>query len=549
MATGTLTPGAGAPLRPPTDVDRAARHRGRLAGGLALLLGVSVVALTVPRAATAVAGGADVTPAAAPGTPGLTVAGVRCGPKVRQVPFSAYSPLCVPAWHGHNGGATANGVTGSTITLTYREASTNILSLLYAEVPQTVVGTNAEAIHTMQSYIDVFNRYFELYGRKVVLKPYTGQGDFISEDQGSGLAQAQEDALTVADSIHGFADMSLIDSSAIYDDALQQAKVPVFGLYLQDAAWYRQSQPYQYTVGPNCTQTDKALGDLLGSPGMADATAAYAGPGLRSHTRRYGIIYPNNPQATACAQQLTGDLAAAGHPPAASVGFTFDVATLQTAAQNAIGQLKAAGVTTVICASCDPVSPIYFLAAAKAAGYYPETVVQSYFTGGTSSIDGVIQNILAKSGAAGEGPGILALGNGGQSTAGSEALRAYAMANHGSEAGILPTYLWAYASLLYFFDLLQAAGPDLTPATLSRARADTAELPASLPGGSLGQWSFGPGQVDPSASFQLVRWVPNAVSPQDGRLGTFEPCYGGKVFSYAAPHGGVPPHQSPGCPA
>lgn len=548
MATGTLTPSTGAPPRSPAHQGRAARHRRRLAAGVALLVGAAAVALAVPRAQTAAGRRAEFTPPAAPGTPGLTVAGIRCGPKVRQVPFSAYSPICVPAWHGDNGGATANGVTATTITLTYRQAATNILSLLYTEIPQAVVGTNAEAIHTMQSYIDVFNRYFELYGRKVVLAPYTGQGDFVREDEGSGLAAAQEDALQVADTIHGFADMSLIDSSAIYDDALQQAKVPVFGLYLQDSAWYRQARPYQYTVGPTCTQTDAAMGDLLGSPAMADAPAAYAGPALRSSTRRYGILYPDNPQATTCAQELSRDLAAAGHPPAASVGYEFNVATLQTASQNAIGQLKAAGVTTVICASCDPVSPIYFLTAAKAARYFPEWVVQSYFTGGTSAIDGVIQNILAKSGAADEASGLLALGNGGEVTAGSEALKVYAMANHGSLSGILPSYLWAYSTLLYFFDLLQAAGPDLTPATLARAEADTAELAPSLPGGPLGRWTFGPGQVAPSASFQLVRWVPGVTSPEDGRPGTFEPCYGGKVFSYTAPHGGVPQHQPPRCP-
>lgn len=492
---------------------------------------------------------AAVTPAPLPGSPGLTVAGVRCGPGVRQVPFSAYSPVCLPAWHGANGGATANGVTAKTITLVYRAAATNILSLLYAEIPQSVVGTNAEAIHTMQSYIHVFNHYFELYGRKVVLKPYQGRGDFITEDQGGGLAQAQEDALTVADNLRGFADMSLIDSSVIYDDALQQAGVPVFGLYLQTSSWYRRAQPYQFTVGPTCSQTNAAAADLLGSPGMANANASYAGPALRGSRRRYGILYPNNPQAVLCAQQLSRDLAATGHPPAASVSFEFNVATLQTAAQNAIGQLKAAGVTTIICASCDPVSPIYFLSAAKAAGYFPEFVVQSYFAGGTASIDGIIQNVLAKSGAASEAGGILALGTGGQVRAGSEALRAYAMANGGSLAGILPTYLWAYTSLLYFFDLLQAAGPDLTPQALQRAMADTAELPPSLPWGTLGRWAFGPGKVDPSASFQLEHWVPGTVSPEDGRLGTFEPCYGGRLFSFGAPDGGVPQHTSPACPS
>ncbi len=51
------------------------------------------------------------------------MSGVHCGPGVRQVPWSAYAPWCEPAYHGNNGGATAPGMTGNTITLTYRIAS------------------------------------------------------------------------------------------------------------------------------------------------------------------------------------------------------------------------------------------------------------------------------------------------------------------------------------------------------------------------------------------------------------------------------------------
>lgn len=551
MGMGTLSPRTGVAPRPPApDPGRPARHRRHLAGGIALVLAVAVVAVAAPRytAAPSAAPQGSVTPAPKPGSAGTTVGGVRCAPGVRQVPFSDYSPICLPAWHGDNGGATANGVTRTTITLTYREAATNILAALYLLLPPSVVGTNAEAIHTMDSYISVFNRYFELYGRKVVLEPFEGQGDFVDEDEGTGLAAAQEDALTVADSIHAFADMSLVDSSAVYDDALQQAGVSVFSLYLNDSSWYRQAAPYQYTVGPTCSQSDEALADVLASPGMADADAAYAGPALRQHKRVYGIVYPDNAQADACAQQLSSALAAAGHPAAASVSFEFDVSQLATEAQNAVGQLQSKGVTTIVCAECDPVSPIYFLKSAKDAGYFPEFVVQSYFAGGTASIDGFIQNVLAQSGAEDEAGGILALGTGGKVTLASEALKVYEMANHGSLAGILPSYLWAYESLLYFYDLLQAAGPDLTPATLHRALADTAELVPSKAGGTLGRWTFGAGTVAPSSSFQLVHWVADATSPENGRKGTFEPCYGGRTFSFGAPHGGVPQHTGPACP-
>src|SRR5262245_9571737 len=64
--------------------------------------------------------GGSVAVSADVGGAGQTVSGVQCGPGVRQVSWSKYSALCVPAFHGNNGGATAYGVSPTTITVTYR---------------------------------------------------------------------------------------------------------------------------------------------------------------------------------------------------------------------------------------------------------------------------------------------------------------------------------------------------------------------------------------------------------------------------------------------
>jgi hypothetical protein len=515
------------------------------------LVGLVALLLIVPeRSATvaAVPTPKGMTVPTAPGSRGTSVAGVACGPGVRQIPWSSYAPICQPAWHGDNGGATAPGVTATTITLTYRLASTDELQELYALVPPSVVGTNDEAVHTMQAYINTFNKYFELYGRKVVLKPYTGEGNFIDEVTGSGLAEAQSDALTVTSNLHGFADMSLIDSTVTYTQSLQDHGVAAFGSYLQDADWYRTLAPYEETVGPNCTKGAAAIGAVLGN-GLSGTRAVYAGdPTLRSENRVYGIIYPDNSTATTCARLIESALAAHHHASAVNVSFTFDPATLIQSSANAVAQMRSHRVTTVICASCDPVTPIFLFIAAHADGYRPEWFLQSYFAGGTSNLDNFVANELAEAGTPDEAEGILTLGNAPVARSRQEAVEAYHLGNGGSTANLLPTYLLAYEPLLDFFNLLQAAGPDLTAHTLHAAMANTTSLAPSAAGGEFGGWAYGAGVVDPSATYSLLHWSPDAVSTLDGKKGAMVACYGGRVFTYADGAAPVPAHSEPGCP-
>lgn len=519
-------------------------RRGAL--GAAVIVGVTALLLFVPKAGTSSAPAlVSVTPANAPGSPGFTRYHVRCGPGVRQIPWSHYAPICEPAWHGDNGGATAPGVTGKTITLVYRSASTTELSELYALLPQSVVGTDAEAVHTLQVYINTFNKYFELYGRKVVLVDFTGRSNFISEDTGQDVGLAVEDAISAASTYHAFADMSLVDSSPIYEQDLGDQHVNAFGLYLEDASWYEQRAPYLYTPGPNCSKTAVALGAILGR-GMGDLPAIYAGdPSLRSKKRVFGIIHADNPQANQCAQLISGQLARWGHSVAADVGVIFDPSTLVASSQLAVKAMKSAGVTTIICASCDPVSPVFYFGSAQSAGYHPEWVLQSVFAGSATTLGSFVRNDL-KLGPS-EGSGILSLGNTPVPQADQEAIRAYRQGNGGSLSGILPSYPFAYESLLYFFDLLQAAGPDLTPQTMRAALADTASLAPSTPGGQFGPWVFGAGTVDPASGYQLLHWDPTATSVQDGEAGAYVNCYSGKVFTYAADGTDVPADQQPGC--
>jgi hypothetical protein len=463
------------------------------------------------------------TPMNAAYSAGTTVGGVTCGPGKRQVTWSSYAPACEPAWHGNNGGATAPGVTATTITLTYRQAASAILQELFTLVPPTTVGTNAEAIQTLQSYINVFNKNFELYGRHVVLVPYTGQGNFIDEDTGTGGPQAQADAITVADQLHAFADMSLIDSSVTYTQDLQNQKVIAFGLYQQSQQWYSQNAPWQYTPGPNCTKSAQAIAALYGKQ-LKGLPAQFAQGALRTQPRKLGIFYTSVPTQQQCEQELVQDLAAYGVTPAAQAGLAFDISTLPNESSTAIAQMKQAGVTTIICVGCDPISPRYYFASATADNYYPEWFFQALYAANATDSDKFIRLLPAD-----QRQDLMTTGVSDTNPALSEAVHAYDLGNTTPGDHIIPAYILVYGSILAFFDALQEAGPNLTPANFQAAMK---AIPQSSAGGELGGWNGSYGPYDPASSFQILKWTNNETSPIDGQRGTYQVCNNGSVYSY-----------------
>ncbi|MHB8263218.1 MAG: type 1 periplasmic-binding domain-containing protein [Acidimicrobiales bacterium] len=511
----------------------------------------SVQASTSSRTPSAVVIPKGVTVPAAPGSPGVTVSGTKCGPGIRQIPGDTYTPVCLPKWSGNNGGATSPGVTAHHINFTYRYATSNILALLYSFIPRSVIGTNANTFHTLATYVKYFNSRFELYGRTVSVKSFVGQGNFITEDTGGGIQHAQQDALTAANTLHAFADISFVDSTEMYVKALQDHGVLSFGWYLEPNSWYQANAPWQYTPGPNCSKGAQAAAAMLGKQ-LAGRHAKYAGsPYLRTRTRKFGIAYPNEPTAVTCAQDIITGMKTYGVNVTHSYAFTFNPQDLPTEATEAITQMKASGVTTVILSSTDPFSPINFMEAAARASYYPEWYMESYFGGPSSALDGVIQNygaMAAKSvpGAQRELYGVMAAGQPTYPHNSEQAYRVY-VAENGSASGIAPMYQTIYSTVLFFFDCLQAAGPYLTPTNLQAGLADVSELAPSKPSGSLGGWSFGPGTFDPMSTFQMLRWDVAKRSPINGKLGTVVACDHGKVFSYSKASSEVPSHTQLAC--
>ena len=89
---------------------------------------------------------------------------------------SGYAPPCVEPWTGgDNGGETAPGVTGDTITVALYQAQPDLLEQTFFEETGSDESLAKER-DTTQEYVDYFSAHYELYGRKVELVTLKASG-------------------------------------------------------------------------------------------------------------------------------------------------------------------------------------------------------------------------------------------------------------------------------------------------------------------------------------------------------------------------------------
>ncbi len=446
------------------------------------------------------------------GKTGTTVSGIDCLPNVRQFTWSKYAPMCEPKYTRNNGGSTSWGVTKNTIYITYREPNTSGASIL-AKLFGPAMGTDQQAIATMETYIKFFNSQFELYGRKVVLEPFSGKGDFINELQGQGLEQAKEDAIT-AKSLHAFADVSLLSSSQFYDQYLADQGVIAIGAIAQPTTWFKAYAPFEYTPTPTCDTGVRALAVGIGRS-LANLPAIFAGePSLQKKIRVFGLIYPENPTYASCGQLLQNLLASQYHVYIKkTIKYSISLADEASEAQSAIAEMKVNGVTSILC-GCDPIFPILLTGDATTQNYYPEWLATTF------------EDVFSQLNDSAEWSHSLTSGLLLPPKDKQEAYRVYKMANPKGTPS--PQFAEIYPPLLLLFDALQAAGPDLNPQTF---QAGFFRLPRSLPDGNYGRWTFGKDIYSPVSSFNILYWDKNAISTEDGKPGTYVTGNNGKRYT------------------
>ncbi|MHB8439028.1 MAG: type 1 periplasmic-binding domain-containing protein [Acidimicrobiales bacterium] len=483
-------------------------------GGAGSGSGSTAAASGTGGAATAtVQGGAAPAPQAAAANP-YTVGGVKCAPGVLQVTWSPYAPPCIAAWHANNGGATAPGVSATTITIAYREEGESSDVNAIRSIMPGVLPTDAQALYDLNVFVQAFNAEYELYGRKVVIKPFMAQGDALEEMVGQDTQGAQEDAATAA-SLGAFADITPLPTTP-YAEALVQNHVISFNNLIESQSFLESSAPYAYTLVPSIDDVGKALTSFGCTLGTSSVTYA-KDTSLNGKQRIFGLIVPEDPQFQQFENEEVAGLQRCGVKVPVVVNYAIDLSTIQQQMQNAISQMQAAGVTTVVC-GCDPVGTIYATQAADQQNYGPEWSSEwlpFQFERLYS------QDQWAHSTEIGLGPAL--------PQQDVEAYKVFKMVDPGANPAE-PLYMYLYYELMYLFNGLQAAGPDLTPASLLNGFHHLP--PTQL--GQVGQWFYGAGSFWPFDEAQVSYWNPNATNAFDGKPGDFSSCFGGQWFSLEA---------------
>jgi hypothetical protein len=309
--------------------------------------------------------------------------GDHCDPKTGRLAIpSVYAPPCVPVWggpepwvdqggkaHPTNGGATAPGVTADTITVAYYEPSTQDISATLRAFG--VLDEPAVARQGLEDLIESANGMYELYGRKVVLKPFQASGD------GKSPSTARADARKVALDMGAFASIGGPTQTSAYQDELARHGVLCIACgYSTPDAQFQKDAPYAWGQLASPDQLLYGVFDF-GTKNLFGKPARFAGdPKMRTKTRVFGIVhYEQDPPVFGdLEREATRRYEAQGYEARDILTYLLDLNTLPKQAQAIVGRLKADGVTSVVFLG-DPLMPKYLTEQATAQDYHPEWII------------------------------------------------------------------------------------------------------------------------------------------------------------------------------
>lgn len=441
-------------------------------------------------------------------------AGVTPCPQAdRQVPGDPYSPPCL-AFSGDNGGATANGVTNEAVRVSFRVLDERGFQQTLAELAGASLSDTPDSVRrTVEGLADYFNQRFQFYGRNIEIVFYDGVGSNTNELVGKGRAQAEQDAQNVG-TMGVFADLSA--TSEPYTNALCNQGVIALGNPYLSRQYHDERGPCAWSLAVNGTEVAEFAAEFAAKR-LAGGTADFAGGSIQGAPRVIATLAPNNPWYQESVEVSRGRFQElSGQAPGPNYQYLLDLAQLSNQASELIPRMAADGVTTVIC-GCDPIFPVFLSGVAARENYFPEFIIA-----GTALTDADVVGQLWNQQFASHAFGVSPL-----------------------EAFTPPTQTIAYQAfksvrpdeepafsvdLIYYqmYELaigLQMAGPNLTPDTYQQGMYDYP--PQS---GPYGLWDFGPGDHTSADDVREIYWDPTAVSPYNGRPGTYVGVNGGQRY-------------------
>jgi hypothetical protein len=537
-------PGGAAPSGQPATWTRAAKRYGPIAAVVALIAGAVVVFGGGGGDDDGSDGGGGATEVASedelirsgPMTPQRAELegvddvdfGPRCDTETGRIALPmVLVPPCVEPFEGDNGGATSPGVTGDEVKIIYYSSDPANDPLGAAMIGGIGADVNADtAQEAVDRYADIYNQYFETYGRTVVVESFIGSG--ASDD----VAAAKADAIAIAEKEPFAVIGGPAQSLSTFGPEIASRGI-VCGPSCSGAApedVIEEYAPYLWLVGPTPDQAAALTAEMVSKLAGPGPAAMAGDPAMQGQDRVYGIVHYDTAEGEhqPVFEALARELGESGIDLATDVEFQLDLARMQENARTMITKLKDAGVTTVIFYG-DPLSPSALTTEATAQGYFPEWILGP--------------NVLADT-------TIFARGNDGQQWKNGFGLGLNPARGERSTTDAFRVYEWAYGEqpanntvrvleppVRTMFAGIHMAGPELTPETF---RDGLLRLPVGGGGPTIPQVSRGEHGVWPTFDWGgvddagIIWWDPEATGVDEvGRdgVGMYRYANGGERYA------------------
>ena len=449
---------------------------------------------------------------------GKTRAGVTCAQGVRQIPFSAYAAPCVSAFSGNNGGATFRGVTDKTIKIVIRATSdSNGANAKAVDQVNAQSGraTRSQALALLKKWdAGYFSKMFDLYGRKVVFEQFTSKtSNGTDEAQSKGKEGACADATDIIKNNKAFmvlgygTDFQV--SQPFADCAVEKGgvMVPLAAAYFPESWFTQKWAPYAWNLTMECEQISTDVAEYIGKR-LLNRKARWAeSPVYQKQNRKFGTYVPDNDGYQHCTDLTRAKLKKDyNYTPAAQYNYQLDVSRFPDQAAQAVPKFQAAGVTTLINA-CDTLSTTFLTQQARAQGWGPEWLL----IGVALQDRAGNARLFDQTRVAGHMFGMSQLGK--TSSIYGSSGEAYKAWKAAFPKDSMPNgYADVYFELMHVYNMLQNAGPVLTPNNIAKGMKA-----APLGGGAhgaFGTWGYRDGDhtaIDDSREIYWVCQNPNSA--------------------------------------
>jgi len=429
------------------------------------------------------------------------------------IPFF-YRTECV-ANADDNGGATSDGVTGDEITVAVWLPNDSDPIFQIIREGLGFDDTVDEIRETYEGLVEIFQSYYQTYGRTVHLEFVEASGNSLD------TVAARADAAGAID-LQPFAALGGPLLANTWTEELHANEVVC--LFCPGT---NDPEPTSFGLVPSVYQTRRHVVNYV-STKLAGKPAEFAGDDLKDEERVFGYLRMGiSDSDESSAEKTTDALDEAGVEVAETVVYPLDPVGIQEHATSAVTKMKQAGVTTVL-VEADPITLPAMTAEATKQDWFPEWVLSGFPFTDTSAFG---RQMDQEQWAHAFGISYLPPASRPELSPAYQLYEWY----FGEPPPADESLLLTYPSVVLLFTGLEFAGPNLTPETFQQALFAYPPTPRAVtqPSVDYGTEVWGRDDYGGIDDFVEVWWNPDAEGEDEAgntAKGLYEYVDGGKRY-------------------